>query len=799
MRASSSRRLARDELTGLPVALVDPSAARAATPFAGVVPRDAREPAVLLYTSGTTGRPKGAELTHAGLRATAAYLAGPLLQLTKDDVLLGAAPFSHIFGLAGILNPTLVSGACIALLPRFDAEAALVLMQREGVRGVPRRAVHVHRAAARGRRRRPRAEAARDARRRRADAAETLQAFAARFGGDVLEGFGMTETAGGVVSHLSGHVYKPGSVGTPGPGVAVRIAGGDGVAMAAGEPGEVQLISPGMMRGYWRNPEATREAFTDGWFRTGDVGYLDADGYLYLVDRIKDVIMRGGYSVYPREVEDALYEHPAVSEAAVVGVPDDLLGEEVVAVVVARAGQDCDPAAIRAFMRERVAGYKYPRLVVVAARVAARPERQDPQARDRPRAAARGARCRRPGRLGNGSRAYPCAQTHARKVIDMPDDDVPVVIVGGSLVGLSMAVFLGPRASRRLVVERHPGTAIHPRAALVSQRTVELFRALGMQGEIEAAAAAEFVQNGAIMSVESLGGKEIDWYFRSINEGVEDLSPAPRLFVTQIGLEPILRRHAEAAGARLEYSCEAVGLEQDDDGVTVQLRDRDGGGERTVRARYVVAADGAKSPTRERLGIAHAGPRDVLRQHHDLLPRRCHAPARRPQPERDLRLPSAATGFFRFSLAGDAGFLVVNSTIDEAGVRSTSPGEDTSEERCIEYVRRALGDPDIAVEIENVQRWSSMADWAERLREGRVFVAGDAAHVMPPTGGFGGNAGVHDADNLAWKLAMVLSGQAGAGLLDATTPSAARSRSSPSSRPTRATCCGSIPVSARRT
>ena len=348
----------------------------------------------------------------------------------------------------------------------------------------------------------------------------------------------------------------------------------------------------------------------------------------------------------------------------------------------------------------------------------------------------------------------------------MPDDDVPVVIVGGSLVGLSMAVFLGAQGVPSLVVERHPGTAIHPRAALVSQRTVELFRALGMQGEIEAAAAAEFVQNGAIMSVESLGGKEIEWYFRSINEGVEDLSPAPRLFVTQIGLEPILRRHAEAAGARLEYSCEAVGLEQDADGVTVQLRKRDGGGERTVRTRYVVAADGAKSPTRERLGIGTRGHGTFS----DSITIYFRADVTRLLGDRNLSViyvfHPRLTGFFRFSLAGDAGFLVVNSTIDEAGVRSTSPGEDTSEERCIEYVRRALGDPDIAVEIENVQRWSSMADWAERLREGRVFVAGDAAHVMPPTGGFGGNAGVHDADNLAWKLAMVLSGQAGAGLLD---------------------------------
>ena len=356
-----------EELAGLPVALVDPSEALTADPVAGVVDRGADEPAVLLYTSGTTGHPKGAELTHAGLRATAAYLTDTLLQLTRDDVLLGAAPFSHIFGLAGILNPALASGASIALLPRFDAEAALTLMQREGCEvflGVPSMCIALLRAA----------DAGAPVPRLRVThiggapmPPETLHAFGSRFGGDVLEGFGMTETAGRVICHLPGQIQKPGSVGVPGPDVEVRIADAGGRVLAPGEPGELQLRSPGMMRGYWRNPEATREAFTDGWFRTGDVGYLDADGYLYLVDRIKDVIMRGGYSVYPREVEDALYEHPAVSEAAVVGVPDDLLGEEVVAVVVPRAGHDCDPAEVRAFMRERVAAYKYPRLVVVAA------------------------------------------------------------------------------------------------------------------------------------------------------------------------------------------------------------------------------------------------------------------------------------------------------------------------------------------------------------------------------------------------------------------------------------------------
>ena len=159
----------------------------------------------------------------------------------------------------------------------------------------------------------------------------------------------------------------------------------------------------------------------------------------------------------------------------------------------------------------------------------------------------------------------------------MHDEDVPVLIVGGSLVGLSTSLFLAARGVPSLVVERHRGPAIHPRAALVSQRTVEIFRSLGLQDEIEAAAALEFVQNGAIMSVESLGGKELDWYFRFINEGVEEISPSPRLFVTQIGLEPVLLRAAERLGARIEYASEIVSVEQDADGVAAVVRPRDGG------------------------------------------------------------------------------------------------------------------------------------------------------------------------------------------------------------------------------
>ncbi len=346
------------------------------------------------------------------------------------------------------------------------------------------------------------------------------------------------------------------------------------------------------------------------------------------------------------------------------------------------------------------------------------------------------------------------------------DEDVPVLIVGGSLVGLSTAVFLGHHGVPSLVLERHRGTAIHPRAALVNQRSVETYRAVGLQADVEAAAAREFVQNGAIVSVESLGGKELDWYFRFINEGVEDISPSPRIFLTQIGLEPILLEAAERLGARIRYGAEAVSVEQDDDGVTTVARPRDGGPDSTIRARYLIAADGAHSPIRERLAIRKLGHGSFS----DSITIYFKADVRHLMGDRNLSViyvfGPRLQGFFRFSIDLQAGFLVVNSTTDANGNRSVRIGEDMSAPTCTAYVREALGDPDIAVEIENVQRWSASAEYAERLREGRVFVAGDAAHVMPPTGGFGGNAGVQDGYDLAWKIAYTLDGRAGESLLE---------------------------------
>ncbi len=347
----------------------------------------------------------------------------------------------------------------------------------------------------------------------------------------------------------------------------------------------------------------------------------------------------------------------------------------------------------------------------------------------------------------------------------METEDVPVLIAGGSLVGLSTAVFLGMHGVKSLVVERHPGTAIHPRAALVNQRSIELYRSAGIEEAIIEASGREFVQNGAVMSVESLGGREIDWYFRNINEGVEDLSPSSRLFITQIALEPILTPRAQELGARLEYNTELVSFDADADGVTAVLKRRDDGVERAVRAQYLIAADGSHSQIRRQLGIPLEGHGTFS----NSITIYFRADVRPLIGDRNLSViyvfGPRLVGFFRFSKAGDTGFLVVNTAITDDGERTTDLWTDTSDERCVEFVREALGDPEIAVEIENVQRWNSCAEWAERLHEGRVFIAGDAAHNMPPTGGFGGNTGIQDGHNLAWKLALVLDGTAGPGLL----------------------------------
>ncbi|HEX5200879.1 MAG TPA: FAD-dependent monooxygenase [Actinoplanes sp.] len=349
----------------------------------------------------------------------------------------------------------------------------------------------------------------------------------------------------------------------------------------------------------------------------------------------------------------------------------------------------------------------------------------------------------------------------------MEERHVPVLVVGGSLVGLTTSVLLAKYGVPHLVVESHSGTAIHPRAASFHQRTMEVFRSAGIQPEVEAAAAREFQQGGAIVAVESLGGKELAYFYRSYNDGVEGLSPTDRLFLTQVGLEPILRRRASELGGEHLFGTDLVSFEQHDDHVRSVIRPRTGGTDQIVTSDYLVAADGVHSTVRERLGIpmeGRGGFADCVTIYfraevNDLLRGRNLSVVYVNHPE--------LTGFFRFSITGDSGFLAVFATLDPDGRRDTHLGQDISAQQCADLVRTALGaDATLPVGIESVQRWSAMAVTARSFQSGRVFLAGDSAHAMPPTGGFGGNTGVADAQNLAWKLAFVTRGLAGAELLD---------------------------------
>jgi 2-polyprenyl-6-methoxyphenol hydroxylase-like FAD-dependent oxidoreductase len=349
----------------------------------------------------------------------------------------------------------------------------------------------------------------------------------------------------------------------------------------------------------------------------------------------------------------------------------------------------------------------------------------------------------------------------------MENDQVPVLIVGGSLVGLTASVLLGSLGVEHLLVERHRGTAIHPRAASFHQRTMEIFRSAGIEAAVEAAAAREFVQNGALIAVDSLAGRELACFYRSFNDGVEELSPTRRLFITQIGLEPVLRARAVELGARQLYATELIGFDQDGDGVTARLKRRDDEKETIVRARYLIAADGTHSPVRRQLGIEMTGRGSFA----DCITIYFKADVREMIGGRNLSVVYVnrpdLLAFFRFSITGDAGFLAVFSSFDAEGNRARLEPRALSPESCAELVRTALGaSEDFPVAIDDVQPWTATAATAAAFRRGRTFLAGDAAHQMPPTGGFGGNSGVADVHNLAWKIAMVLNRGAGPELLD---------------------------------
>jgi 2-polyprenyl-6-methoxyphenol hydroxylase-like FAD-dependent oxidoreductase len=341
-----------------------------------------------------------------------------------------------------------------------------------------------------------------------------------------------------------------------------------------------------------------------------------------------------------------------------------------------------------------------------------------------------------------------------------------VLIVGGSLVGLSAAAFLGHHGVSALVVEKHAGTSIHPRAGYFHVGTMEAYRRIGLEPAILEASFEQFGPDGGINLVESLAGKELAQFVPSINAGIEPYSPCKRFFMTQQSLEPLLHKRAAELGADLHYRSELVDFEQDADGVTAHVRDVDSGEVGTIRAKYMIAADGNRSPVRQQLGIGMSGPGWLS----DSITIYFKADCTRWLEERPMGviyvLNADQRGFFRFEAGGKRGFLVVNTLGDLSLPGAKDVTADVSLERCIALVRSAIGAPDISVEIEDVAIWKAEAICADAYRAGRVFIAGDAAHVVPPTGGFGGNTGVQDAANLAWKLAMVLKGEAGEALLD---------------------------------
>jgi len=343
--------------------------------------------------------------------------------------------------------------------------------------------------------------------------------------------------------------------------------------------------------------------------------------------------------------------------------------------------------------------------------------------------------------------------------------EVPVLIAGGSLVGMSAALLLGHHGIRTLAVEHHRGTAIHPRAAQITQRTMEIFRTVGVEQIVREQSEQQFVQDGAIMAVETLAGKEIAYYIANLNEGIRDASPCERVFISQSLLEPLLKSRATELGAELRFATDLTSFEQDAQGVTATIQPRDGGEPTRVRARYLIAADGAHSRIRQQLGIAMRG-RGAFSNSVTIYFRAPLAPLLR---GRNLSviyvINPILRGFFRIEKPFNSGFLAINA-LGDTDHPQTDVSTGLTDQRCLEMIHAALGTTEIPITIDSVMPWQAAAETAERFREGRVFLAGDSAHVMPPNGGFGGNTGVQDAHNLAWKLARVLKGESPESLLD---------------------------------
>ena len=326
--------------------------------------RQPTDTAVVVYTSGTTGRPKGAELTHLQLYMNA-DIPGRLFNVQPDDIVLTVLPLFHVFGMSSILDICVRFGCTMSLVPRFSPVAVLEAIQRDRItifEGVPTMFADLLsypdldsydlsslRVAISGGASIP---------------APVLDAFEERFGLVILEGYGLTETASTTTFNVSADERRAYSVGKPIWGTQTQVWDEHGRPLPSGPDNVGEIVTRGLhvMKGYLHSPEATAAAFTGDWLQTGDLGYFDEDGFLFIVSRKKELIIRGGYNVYPSEIENVLHAHPAVAEAAVVGIPDERLGEEVMAVVIVRPAMNLLEAELIAYCRQHLAAYKCPRI-----------------------------------------------------------------------------------------------------------------------------------------------------------------------------------------------------------------------------------------------------------------------------------------------------------------------------------------------------------------------------------------------------------------------------------------------------
>jgi long-chain acyl-CoA synthetase len=317
----------------------------------------------VLYTSGTTGLTKGAMLTHHNLYSNAMTVAD-MRTTDPNDIVIGVLPLYHIFGQTSVLNASIHLGQTIHLLRHFEPRATVDVIEEEKstvLFAVPtmfnRLLIETDQAGV------ERSSLRYCVSGGASLPVEILQRFEERFKTRIYEGYGLTECSPVCIENPFGHQTKPGSIGLPIPGFRARIVNDDGKDIQRGQVGELIVRGPGVMKGYLNQPGETAETVVDGWLHTGDMARMDEEGYLYIVDRKKDMIIRGGYNVYPREVEEVLFQHPDIVEAGVYGLPHGDLGEEVAADVVLKPGSNLTDDEIRRFVKERLAPYKYPRII----------------------------------------------------------------------------------------------------------------------------------------------------------------------------------------------------------------------------------------------------------------------------------------------------------------------------------------------------------------------------------------------------------------------------------------------------